>query len=263
MMGAAVDVMTGELVPITSARLTPDEAGKAATWLREIMRSVLTEGMDYGTIPGTKKPTLFKPGAEMLVIAAGMRFDQQRIDDEDAREHRGITYRCTVYRGEWPQAVCEGYAGYDEWNYTPGKTSWNTIIKMAQKRALVGAALNAVAGSGLFAADLDDMPPAVDEPGGPPPARNRGPRAGSGTASTSAPPEPPAPTPAVEGTEQVAQALNGLPAGGKKEFRQWCAAAHLAFPPLNAADAQRMLGELAAIAKRAAEDADAYGTGQG
>jgi hypothetical protein len=261
MTGAAVDVVTGELVPITAARLTTAEAAEAATWLREMMRSVLTEGMDYGTIPGTKKPTLFKPGAEMLVLAAGMRFDQQRLDDEDAREHRGITYRCTVYRGEWAQAVCEGYAGYDERNYYPGTTSWNTIIKMAQKRALVGAALNAVAGSGLFAADLDDSAPADSEPGGNPPARNRGPRAGSGVSSPA--PEPPVPTPAVEGTAEIAQTLNGLSPAARKEFKQFCAGAHLAFPPTSAADATKMLAELAAIAQRAAEDADAYGTEHG
>ena len=36
------------------------------------------------------------------------------------------------------------------------RAPWNTLIKMAQKRALVGAALNAVAGSGLFVSAADD-----------------------------------------------------------------------------------------------------------
>lgn len=31
-----------------------------------IYRSIMTEGVDYGTIPGTPKPTLYKSGAEML-----------------------------------------------------------------------------------------------------------------------------------------------------------------------------------------------------
>ena len=37
------------------------------------------------------------------------------------------------------------------------KAPFNTLVKMAQKRALVGAALAAVAGSGLFVADPDEQ----------------------------------------------------------------------------------------------------------
>lgn len=34
--------------------------------LRDMQRDLMTEGEDYGVIPGTKKPTLLKPGAEKL-----------------------------------------------------------------------------------------------------------------------------------------------------------------------------------------------------
>lgn len=158
-----VEVVTphGELVSV-AARLEPSQAAEQARWLREMLHSVLEPGTDYGQIPGTDgKPTLLKAGAEMLILAAGLAFNQKRVDDEDAREHRGVTYRCEVtQRGhDAVMAVCEGYAGYDESRFVyrgGGRAPWNTIIKMAQKRALVGAALNAVAGSGLFVADKDD-----------------------------------------------------------------------------------------------------------
>lgn len=92
-------------------------------------------------------------------------------------------------------ATCEGYAGYDEDRYyisgeaarakaearersyarkdqrspNPSKwesaaeyrAPWNTVIKMAQKRALVGAAIVATAASGLFTQDMEDMNPAA------------------------------------------------------------------------------------------------------
>src|SRR6202030_879325 len=100
------------------------------------------------------------------------------------------TYRCTVTKrlGDGrivPVTTCEGYAGYDEakfyqpvtdaarhkaearergwaakdrrpadptkWNnHTEYRAPWNTIIKMAQKRAIVGAVIDATAAAGLF-----------------------------------------------------------------------------------------------------------------
>jgi len=160
-----LDVVTGELV---SARMTPTEVVGWGNWVREIMRSALAEGVDYGTIPGTgSKPTMFKSGAEMLLKAAGLGFSMERLDDDDyAREAGGVTYRCTVVRADGAVvAQCDGYCGRDE----PAKRAAlrNTIVKIAQKRALVGAALNATASSGLFVADVDDDPPpaaAADDP---------------------------------------------------------------------------------------------------
>lgn len=52
--------------------------------LQEFVRTVLQEGTDYGTIPGTPNPSLYKPGAEMLLslygFAAYPAVVQQEID---------------------------------------------------------------------------------------------------------------------------------------------------------------------------------------
>lgn len=38
----------------------------------KIQRTLMTPGVDYGTVPGTKRPTLMKPGAEKLTLAYGL-----------------------------------------------------------------------------------------------------------------------------------------------------------------------------------------------
>jgi hypothetical protein len=108
-------------------------------------------------------------------------------------------------------ARCEGYAGYDEdrffqtaeqarakakaneerwakqdgrkprswkWEHATGhRAPWNTLIKMAQKRSYVGAAIDATAAAGLFTQDLEDMtpPPGRDDDDSDNGARRRAP----------------------------------------------------------------------------------------
>jgi len=120
--------------------------------------------------------------------------DEIERDREGTR--LGVTYKCTVYKQladgrKVTVATCEGYAGYDEDKfYTPLEAArakaeaaerrwaskdnrapnpkkwetaseyrapWNSVLKMAQKRALVGAAIDATAAAGLFTQDLEDM----------------------------------------------------------------------------------------------------------
>ena len=112
----------------------------------------------------------------------------------------GVTYRCTVTK-DLPGGrvavvgMCEGYAGYDEdrfyisaedaagkaeekermwarkdqrppnpakWeNAKEYRAPWNSVIKMCQKRAMVGAALQATSASSLFTQDVEDDAPAA------------------------------------------------------------------------------------------------------
>jgi len=165
-----VEVLT-ELVPVASTYeiesyrpnmvMTIEEAVGQANALRTAVRDVLKEDVDYGVIPGTAKPSLLKPGAEWLLklFGFGHHFDIISTDRNDAGEMTGITYRCTVTR-PLPTgivvtvATCDGYASRDEKKWS--KAPWNTIIKMAQKRAMVGAALQATGTSGSFTQDMED-----------------------------------------------------------------------------------------------------------
>ena len=179
-------------------RYTPSELRQWVAHLDEMRRAILQDGTDYSVIPGTQKPTLLKPGAEKLLMAAGLGFTIERIPEPGTDARQGVTYRTTIRRGDDILAQCDGYAGYDEdrfyqasaqrrieaerrersnaakyqravnskkWEDLPEedyRAPWNSVMKMAEKRSLVGAVLNALAASGLFTQDLEDMPDGGD-----------------------------------------------------------------------------------------------------
>ena len=196
--GTAVERYAGNLTEEYRPRIlmAPAEARALDDALRENMRAVLREGVDYGVIPGTgNKPALLKPGAEKLLqwFGFGHAMERTEIDTDDSGHRLGATYRCTVTKGlpDGRQAVigmCEGYAGYDEdrfytsaeqaeakeranaarykrsvntSKFTSYRAPWNSVIKMAQKRAMVGAALQATSASSLFTQDIEDNEPVI------------------------------------------------------------------------------------------------------
>ena len=139
--------MTTELAVFTGEGRTPSSIRIWMDYVNEMRRSVLVEGMDYMQIPKTPKPCLLQPGAEKLLMLSGLGFEMERVEVTS----QGVTYRCTVPG----RSMCEGYAGRDEPNFK--QAPWNTIVKMAQKRAKVGAISSALALSGLFTQDLEDL----------------------------------------------------------------------------------------------------------
>jgi hypothetical protein len=149
-----IDTTTGELLP---ARLSPDEVRARTAWIGDMLRAALIEKVDYDRLAGWSMPDLLKPGAEKLLLAARLGSVCTQIDDDDARDHRGVRYRCTVTdRAGFVMAVREGYAGYDESrfaNHSGWRADWNNVCQMAQKRATVSATKAALAASGLFAED--------------------------------------------------------------------------------------------------------------
>jgi hypothetical protein len=132
----------------------------------------------------------------------GFTCDRTDLEVDEDGQKQGVTYRCAVTKTlpDGRVAVittCEGYAGYDEskfyqdvtdaarhkaearergwakkdgrpadptkWkNLAPYKAPWNTLLKMSQKRAIVGAAIVATAASGLFSTEEDESPVADD-----------------------------------------------------------------------------------------------------
>lgn len=174
-MSEVVDIETGEVVPYEPAAvqyaptlaLNPDSARLMVEQVRDIQRSVMREGVDYMTIRGTPKPSLLKPGAETLqrVFGLGVEFERTAFDRDGASVF--VAYKCRATRTMPNGTVvivseCEGCAGSDEpkWRKAPA----NTILKMAQKRAYVGAILLAAGASDLFTQDLEDASPAREKP---------------------------------------------------------------------------------------------------
>ena len=155
---------------VPEIRRTPAQVKEAIESVEGLVRDHMREGIDFGTIPGTPKPTLYKAGAERLArfFGLGSIVEQTgKIEDWD-NDFVMYDYRVGIGPitpdGVVPIAWCEGSANSKEKKYarTIAKTSLydivNTLKKMAQKRAYVGAVLMATNTSDFFTQDLEDLP---------------------------------------------------------------------------------------------------------
>jgi hypothetical protein len=130
--------------------------------LREFIKSQLVREVDFGVIPGTPKACLYKPGAEKLakLFRLGSRIvaSDRELSKED--NFAMFTYRIEVFHIPTGAAIaqCEGSANSQEKKYKsrPAVDMINTLQKMAQKRAYVGAMIIATGASDFFTQDVED-----------------------------------------------------------------------------------------------------------
>jgi hypothetical protein len=151
---------------IAQVAVTPEQALYAYQALQEITKKVLKEGTDYDKIPGTPKPSLLKPGAENLLRFYGLGHEvclTEQVKDWESGFFY-FSYKVTVFKTlengiKHVLSECEGSANSKEKRYRNQDvfTLVNTLQKMAIKRALVGATLQATGASGLFTQDVEDM----------------------------------------------------------------------------------------------------------
>jgi hypothetical protein len=176
-------------------RLSMDQISARRSAIRELMKKAMRAEIDYGTIPGTPKPTLYKSGAEKLcaLFQLAPRVQVQDLSTPDAIRYQVKVelYSATgIFCGEgvgtassaetkyqWRAAVCR-----EEFEATPEdqrrvlykktreggfftviqvrtvpEDADNTILKMAKKRALIDAVLTVTAASDIFTQDLEDF----------------------------------------------------------------------------------------------------------
>jgi hypothetical protein len=160
----------GEIIPSTAIAPAYLKAiAKTAQHYQTMVAFVQTQmvkDVDYGIIPGTKKPTLLKPGAEKLSRLFSLRPSYELIhfvtDFERPLFH--YHYRCTLVRSGEMVGQGDGCCNSKEKKYDSQKYQiydlTNTICKMAQKRALIAAVLSSCAASQFFTQDLEAMPSA-------------------------------------------------------------------------------------------------------
>lgn len=177
-------------------RFSAVEIRQRVNLVQEVMQGIMKRDTHYGTIPGTPKPTLYKPGAEVLCVTFRVA-QTYRIEDlstPDIARYRvtciGTHQTTGIVLGEglgecssgeekykWRSAVC-----LEEFETTPenlrrvkfGKKSGgfykanqvrteaadlsNTVLKMACKRAMIAMTLNVTAASDIFTQDIEDLP---------------------------------------------------------------------------------------------------------
>lgn len=151
---------------IAQVAVTPEQALQAYRALKEITAKVLQKGTDYDVIPGTPKPSLLKSGAENLLRFYGLGHlvvKTNAIEDWE-RGFFHYEFKVTVHKTfddgrEFVLSECYGSANTKEKRYRNQDPFMlvNTVQKMAIKRALVGAALQATGASGLFTQDIEDL----------------------------------------------------------------------------------------------------------
>lgn len=99
------------------ARLTALKQGQDR--VRRIQRELMVEDEDFGVIPGTKKPTLLKPGAEKLCTVYGLvaTFVEEWLEgDGITRPHLRCRMKCLLRRGsELGPVVAVGVGAANSW----------------------------------------------------------------------------------------------------------------------------------------------------
>src|SRR5438445_3430663 len=123
--------------------LTAADIKAQVSLIQEVMSAVMQDGHHYGTIPGTPKPTLLKPGAEKLGLTFRLRPEYdilpQSLLNEEVRTYRLKCRLVHIHTGEsWGEGV--GSCSSHEKKYFKQMTAEsertiedldNTIFKMA------------------------------------------------------------------------------------------------------------------------------------
>lgn len=87
--------------------------------IKRIKQELMEEDAHYGVIPGTKKPTLLKPGAEVLCSIYGLRPDflpTIDVGDGITTPTLRVTMRCELHLGDITgPVVAVGYGSANSW----------------------------------------------------------------------------------------------------------------------------------------------------
>jgi hypothetical protein len=184
-----------EIVVRYEGALQPSEVKHQVQLIQQVMRDVMKDGTHFATIPGCDKPALLKPGSEKLILTFHLAPKYEEISVIESDDLISYRIRCILTHQQTGITMGEGlgacnsrekkyktrtinekkanedeksreltrkektgqYGKYTE--LTILSDPWeiqNTLYKMACKRALVAAVLNATAASDIFTQDIED-----------------------------------------------------------------------------------------------------------
>lgn len=121
---------------------------------------VLDRDVDFGVIPGTKSPSLLKPGAEKIVWNYGLetRYELEKAIEDYENGFFFYRFRCELWKNGIH--ITDGYGSSNSRERKNGSASGfdvaNTALKIAKKRALVDAAILVGQLSGMFTQDIEN-----------------------------------------------------------------------------------------------------------
>lgn len=131
---------TGERQLVSRGNASPDQLAFQTQTLMEIYRRIMQKDTDYGIIPGTPKPALYQPGAQILRLAAGLAVEMEHIESE---RNLGIgwishSFLCRLRNADGlVVGVCEGSANSFEDRYRWRWVSERDLPKGIEKDTLV------------------------------------------------------------------------------------------------------------------------------
>lgn len=144
--------------------ITLNEAKARLDMLQEFVRSMMVAGVDYGMIPKSDKPSLFKSGGEKLCDIFGFSKQVEVINRLEDWEKRIFHYeiKVTLMNKRTGHIEAEGIGSCNnkerKYKNQDAFSIVNTILKMSKKRAFIDAVLSATRSSGLFTQDIEDLP---------------------------------------------------------------------------------------------------------
>ena len=135
----------------------------------DVMMKVMKRDHHYGIVPGCQKPSLWKPGAEVLCVTFRLAPSFTTSETYDGK-HLTVRSVCTLTHIPTGRVFASAPAlcSTKEKKYRLRKEggrivenanledSWNTVSKMADKRALVAAVLLATGASDAFTQDMGE-----------------------------------------------------------------------------------------------------------
>jgi hypothetical protein len=183
---------TAVIIPQNAGVMSLKQIGDRVNLVHQVLEKVMRDGTHFGTVPGCgSKKVLLKPGADVLAMTFRLvpQFSVTRTDLGDG--HREYDVTCSMYGPDGSllgQGV--GSASTMEKKYRYRKDAkgnqaenpdiadvYNTVLKIAKKRAHIDATLTVTGAADLFTQDLIDEDPEPERKAPPPPTRKAPPPA--------------------------------------------------------------------------------------
>ncbi len=121
----------------------------------------LVRGVDFGKVPKAKSPSLWKPGAEKILMGYGLYYDVVLTDSYKDYGKGFFYYEFTARAYDQEGRIVRTGVGCSNtaessFGMAGGFNSANSAIKKAKKRAVVDLALTLGSLSDMFTQDVED-----------------------------------------------------------------------------------------------------------